>query len=595
MFASIPAQFQQWAVRSPDIVGCAAHDGSSWVEKTWEDYVHSVRAAGRALCALGLAPGERIAIIGPNAPEWVVADLACMSVGGVSAGIHTASSPAQARVVLRHMGASFAFAGSDDAVAKLADVPPAGLRYVIGWGSCTGADPAGGRFLSWDEFIAAGSGVPESEFDQRMASIRPDQLALLVYTSGTTGRPRGVMLTHGSIVACTDMGVQMLTERIDRMKFLSYLPLAHIAERAFSVFGPSMLGYAVYFGPSIERLPSYLPEVRPHFFLGVPRVYEKIKEALEPRFEAATGIGRILLRWAQRAGREYVRVRMSGREPTRRLARRFARADRYVLSRIRKALGWDRSATFLSGAAPMSVSTLEFFASIGVLVQEIYGLSETGGPATFVRKDAAVFGSAGHAFDGVDVRIAADGEILLRGDNLFTGYLNEPEETRAALKDDWLHTGDIGLVDPEGRLYVTGRKKDIIVTAGGKNVSPGPIELRLRAHPLVSEAIVVGDRRRFVAALIGIETNAVRRNTAASSVGADEIEHARSLVREHVRAVNADLARPEQIKRFAILPRPLSADHGELTPTMKVVRSAVETNFSPLIEELYEGTSESDL
>ncbi len=591
---SIPVRFQEWGSTKPQAIAFAERSEDGWQTTSWAEYTELVRTVGRALIALGVSPGDRVAIVGANAARWVIVDMAVMSIGAVSVGIYPASSAEQMGGIRRHANADVVFVDSDEQQQKLIDHPdPPRILVRMAHGNQVAPgdqvtpgdhDEAGSSqrrsAIDWNEFVSHASSISTSEFDERLASIRPDAPAMLVYTSGTTGEPRGVVLTHAGLEACTTAGVQMISYRPDDLRVLSYLPLAHIAERGVSVLGPAYLGYAVYFARSIEALPRDLLEVRPSLFLGVPRVYEKIQEKLEPRLDAARGVGGFLMRWARRVASRFVALRMTGAEPSGRLERSYQRADRLVLSRIARALGLDRSKVFLSGAAPMSVQTLAFFASIGMLVQEVYGLSESGGVASFNRSDAARFGSVGRPFDGVQIEVRDDGEIAVAGPNLFAGYLDDPEATGAALNEGWLLTGDLGEFDEDGFLYVTGRKKDILVTAGGKNIVPRPIEKRIAEHPLVSDALVVGDRRKYLVALVLLDE-------ATSAVDGGDLDvHAD--IQQHIDEMNRSLSNPETIKRFAILPRALDQARGELTPTMKVVRGVVKQNFASLIDSLYE-------
>ncbi len=560
-FESIPLLVQQWGRDTPDTTAVAERIGDSWKETTWSSHAENIRRAGRALIALGVSVGDRVLIVGANRPRWVVADLATMSVGAVSVGVYSACSADQMRRIASHAGAKVAIVDSDVLRAKLVDEPHNENRFQ------------GRVVLDWDAFMHGGEGTPPDEFDARLDAITADANAMFVYTSGTTGEARAVVLTHGSLMACSTMGIQMVPHRPHGMRCLSYLPLAHVAERGLSVLGPARLGYSVFFSEAAEKVPAYLTEVRPHFFLGVPRLYQKVRAKLEPRLENAGGIGGILIRWARRTSTEYLNVRMSGQKPSARLERRYARAKRFVLSRIHKAIGWDRSATFLTGSAPINVDLLSFFATIGVQIQEVYGLSETAGPGSFNRQDATVFGTVGRPFDGIDVRIAPDGEILLKGENLFSGYYDDAEATDEVLRNGWLYTGDLGELDASGFLRVTGRKKNIIVTAGGKNIVPAPIERQLELHPLISSALVIGDGRKFVSALVVPVEDAE-----------DDVE---SQIAQHIESVNGKLSRPETVKKFALLSRQLDESKGELTPTMKIIRTAVLNNFADEIESLY--------
>jgi long-chain acyl-CoA synthetase len=358
----------------------------------------------------------------------------------------------------------------------------------------------------------------------------------------------------------------------------------------FTIHGAATVGYAVYFAESIERVPDNLKEVQPHVFFGVPRIWEKFHDGIAAKLEQATGLKSKLATWAMQVGREVNRLRCRGEQPGAALRLQYRLADRLVFSKVKAAVGLGRARLCVSGAAPIAPEVLEFFTGLDVLVHEVYGQSEDCGPTSFNLPGATDFHSVGRPVPGVEVRVAEDGEILVRGPNVFMGYYKDPHATAETLVDGWLHSGDLGAFDERGFLRVTGRKKDIIITAGGKNVAPKNIEAALKQSPLINEATVIGDRRKYLTALLTLDPEAA--TAFASSHGLDHGELHRNpvlvaAVQRHVDAVNTELARVEGVKKFRILPRNFSIEHGELTPTLKVKRKAVQEHFREEVEAMY--------
>ncbi|RME50067.1 MAG: long-chain fatty acid--CoA ligase, partial [Deltaproteobacteria bacterium] len=369
---------------------------------------------------------------------------------------------------------------------------------------------------------------------------------------------------------------------------LSYLPLSHIAEQMFTIHVPATTGGAVYFAESIERVADNLKEVRPTVFFGVPRIWEKFHAGVTARLKEARGIKRKLLDWAMKVGRQVTDLKNRGRSPAGLLALEYRLADRLVYSKIKAALGMDRARVCVSGAAPVSPEILEFFAGLDLIIYEVYGQSEDTGPTSFNVPGKTKFGTVGPPLPGVEVKIADDGEVLVKGPNVFKGYYKNEAATRETLVDGWLHSGDLGEFDEEGFLRITGRKKDIIITAGGKNIAPKNIEAALKDLPLVSEAVVIGDRRKFLSALITLDVEA-----AKGFVGNDNThplhEHPKILaeIDKGVKSVNEKFARVEHIRKFKVLPRNFTIEDGELTPTLKVKRKVVNEHFAEEIESMY--------
>jgi long-chain acyl-CoA synthetase len=403
------------------------------------------------------------------------------------------------------------------------------------------------------------------------------------------------MLSHHNLSWTCDLAVQLVTLGPQDL-CLSYLPLSHIAEQMFSIHAPLRVGSQVYFfSDAPEKLRDYLGEVQPTVFFGVPRVWEKMHAALTARIGQATGARAKLAAWALSVGRRCGALRCRGEQPSGWLAMQEKLAERLVLAKVRAAIGFSRTHTAVSGAAPVSAEVLEFFSSLGLYISEVYGQSEDCGPTTFNRKGAIRYGTVGQRIPGVEVELAPDGEVRVRGPNVFLGYFKDPAATALALQDGWLCSGDLGAFDEEGYLRIIGRKKEILITSGGKNIAPVNIEAALKDLPLVGQAVVIGDRRHYLTAVLSLDPEALR--DFAEKRGLSGLEPA--ALREHplVRAeldrgleeVNARFARVEHVRKYAVLPRELSVEGGELTPTLKVKRRKVDENWRDLIEAMYAG------
>lgn len=561
---------------------------SCWVPTSYRLYADQVKRAGKALIALGCAPGCTVSILGFNRPEWVIFDVACMAIGGAPAGIYTTCSPSEVRYIVHHAESPVVLVENEAQWKKVdkerANMPH--LRWIVTMSGTKVDDP---QTLTWDEFLAKGEGVTDGAFFERMHALEPGGLATLIYTSGTTGPPKGVMLSHEN-VAWTAKTAMDIVGAGDADRCLSYLPLSHIAEQMFTIHGAITGGNAVYFAESIEKVPDNLKEVRPTFFFAVPRIWEKFHAGISGKLGEAKGAKKRIAEWAMSVGRRASACAMRGEPMPPKLRVEHRLATKLVFSKLKQAIGLDATRMAVSGAAPVAKEVLELFASLDVVVHEVYGQSEDTGPTSFNRPGQVKLGSVGPAVPGVDVKIAPDGEILVRGKNVFLGYYKEPEATAETLVDGWLHSGDLGAFDRDGFLTITGRKKEILITAGGKNIAPKNIEAALKNHPLVSEAVVIGDRRKYLTALVTLDAEAAAKFLAGRAQGAAPHAHPAILaeVQRAVDGVNEELARVEQVKKFCVLPRAFGIDTGELTPTLKVKRSVVAKSFSAEIEAMYE-------
>ena len=584
---TIPHRLLSQATSNPSAIAYQAKLDGRWQPTTWGTFAEQVRSAARALIALGFPRGGKVAILGFNRPEWVILDHAAMMAGGAPAGIYTTSSPDEVAYIVDHSEAQIVLVEDAAQLAKIAARRGAmpQVRWIV---LMRGATGAGGDVLSWDEFNAKADATAQAELDARLDALEPHQLATLIYTSGTTGAPKGVMLSHGNLAYTSrlllDAGGSTPLEEVT----LSYLPLSHIAEQMTTIHMAATIGGTVYFAESLDKVAENLKEVRPTAFFGVPRIWEKFHAAMASRFAEVTGTRRRLLDWARGVCSE-LHARSDRGQPISALLRaRYAVADRLVLRKIKAAVGFDRARVLSSGAAPIAPELLAFFASIDLPIREIYGQSEDSGPTSYNLVGKTRLGSVGPPMPGVEVRIAGDGEILVRGANVFLGYYKDPEATAEALHDGWLCTGDLGALDQDGFLTITGRKKEIIITAGGKNIAPRNIEAALKEAPIVGDAVVIGDRRKYLTALVTLDEAAARKlapgAAAAQLAGATEI---RSAIQHQIDKVNESLARVEQIKKFAILARPFGIATGELTPTMKIKRKTITQMYQREIEAMY--------
>jgi long-chain acyl-CoA synthetase len=588
---TIPARFFSQAHAHPDLPGYHVRRGGAWHSVTWREYGAQVRTAARALIALGLEPGQGVCILGYNRPEWVITAFAAVAAGGVPAGIYTTCSPSEVQYIVHHAEAPIVLVEDRNQYEKLRqqrDNLPGLKAIVLMQGTAAIDDPL---VHTWEAFLAAAERVPDATLDERSRALKEDDTATYIYTSGTTGPPKAVMLSHRNILWTSET----LTGEIKvtpQDTLLSYLPLSHIAEQMLSMHGPACFGHSVYFAEALERVPDNLKEVQPTIFFGVPRIWEKFHAAVTARLSQVTGPRRHLLDWAMGVARRYHALANLGRPVPRLLALQYRLAQRLVFVKLKTALGLGRARMCVSGAAPIAGHVLEFFTGLDLVVHEVYGQSEDCGPTTLNTGGATKLGTVGRPIPGLEVRLADDGEILVRGPSVFKGYYKDPAGTAEALQDGWLHSGDLGSFDADRFLSITGRKKEIIITAGGKNIAPKNIEAALKESPLVEEAVVIGDRRKFISALLTLDRAAATKWLEGQGQAVTEPLHEQpALLAEltkWVDKVNEQFARVEHVRKYRVLPRSLTADSGELTPTLKLKRRVIDKNWSALIEGMYQ-------
>ena len=588
MVDSIPKRLLAQAERRPHAPAYHVRDGGIWRTTSWKEYRDEVMQAARALIALGFEPAQTVTILGFNRPEWVVFDIAAMAAGGAPAGIYTTCSPEEVAYIVKH-SASPAILVEDlgqyeKVKAKRDELPD--LKHIVTMKGCPSIDDD--MVLSWEAFLAKGDGVDEAKVHERLDALEPQGLATLIYTSGTTGPPKGVMLSTENLSWTASAAQQLVGLGPDDCS-LSYLPLSHIAEQMFSIHGPITAGAAVYFAESIEKVPDNLKEVQPTVFFGVPRIWEKFHAGVSAKLKDATGTKAKLVAWARRVAKERLKILEAGGSVPFGLAMQHKLANKLIYSKLKPAIGLGRARVCVSGAAPIAAEVLEFFASLDILVLEVYGQSEDTGPTSFNQPEKFRYGTVGPAIPGVEVKIAEDEEILVKGPNVFLGYYKDQEATDATLKDGWLHSGDLGKFE-DGFLRIIGRKKEIIITAGGKNITPKNIEAALKNHEMINEAVVIGDRRKFLSAVVTIDPEGAEawvKKHGGDAATIHESESLREDIQKHVDAMNQQFARVEQIKKFVILHRNFTVEDGELTPTLKVKRRMVNEHFADEIESMY--------
>lgn len=573
---TIPRRLLRQAEERPSTIAYQAKLDGRWQPTTYRTYADQVRTAAKALIALGLPRGGKVAILGFNRPEWVIFDHAAMMAGGAPAGIYTTCSAEEVQYIVHHSESLVVLVEDAAQLAKLkakrAEMPL--LKWIV---MMRGVTATGGDVLTWDDMLAKSESVPDSELEKRIDAIQQADLATLIYTSGTTGPPKGVMLSHANL-AWTSRALLDLAGGPSDDVSVSYLPLSHIAEQMCTVHMPATAGSTVWFAEAIDKVPDAIKEARPTAFFGVPRIWEKFHAVLAAKLGELTGAKKRLVAWARGVCTRVAEHRDRGEDVPVVLRGQYRLANKLVMGKLKAAMGLDRARDLYSGAAPIAPDVLQFFASIDLPIREIYGQSEDCGPTSVNLVGKTKIGTVGPPIPGIEVKLGEDGEILIKGPNVFMGYYKEPEATAEALKDGFLCSGDLGAFDRDGFLSITGRKKEIIITAGGKNIAPKNIEAAIKESPLVGEAVVIGDRRKFLTALVTLEPTTTKDMESAA---------VRAAIQTQIDAVNQALARVEQVKKFAILPVPFGIDSGELTPTMKIKRKVVAQKYAREIDAMY--------
>jgi long-chain acyl-CoA synthetase len=594
---TLPKLFRHVVAERGDRVAMREKDLGIWRAITWRQYGERARHAGLGLVALGLRPRDVVSVMADNCPEWLYTDLGTMCVGGITNGIYTTDSPRQVEYIVNDSGSRFFFAENEEQLDKILEVtsscPQLAKVIVFDMEGLHGfSDPRVIDFASLLERGARYDREHPGAFDRMVEIARPEDLAILVYTSGTTGPPKGAMLSHRNILFQLEYA-EFLTRAQPGDQQLSFLPLCHVAERTFTVFNPLRTGATVNFAESLDTVPDNIREVAPAVFFAVPRIWEKFYSAVALRMREATWPGRVAYAWAIGVGARVAERRLAGRAPGLGLTLLHRLADFLVLDNVKRSMGLHRARAAATGAAPIAPDLIKWYMALGIDMREVYGQTENCGLATAMPAQRIKLGSVGVARPGTEVRISPEGEILLKGPHVFMGYYRNPGRTAETIVDGWLRTGDVGRLDADGFLTITDRMKDIIITAGGKNVTPSEIENQLKFSPYISDAVVIGDQRRFLSCLVMIDHETVvqfaqERNVPftnfASLCRAKEVQ---DLIWSEIERVNKQLARVETIKSFRLIEQILTPQDEELTPTMKLKRAFVNRKYKDVIDEMY--------
>ncbi|MBU0651930.1 MAG: long-chain fatty acid--CoA ligase [Proteobacteria bacterium] len=581
----------------PERVAMRRKELGVWHDIHWSEYLEKVKDVALGLHALGVSKGDHVAIIGENQPEWLFSALGAMSAGATFVGIYTTNPVTECEYVVGHAGAVVYICEDeeqlDKALAFRGSTPT--LRKMIVWDMEGLRDFQDPMVMSFDDLLALGRKTAEEDsllFERLVAGGCGGDIAGIIYTSGTTGPPKGAMLAHEGYLWMGSHTTSLIRAGRDD-ESISFLPLNHIYEQIFDLMIHLTVGHIVNFTENTDTVMTDMRDVSPTVFHAVPRIWEKYYSGIVLKMADATWFKQVAYRTALGIGTRYNEEKLAGRSPS--FALRLANEIAYfaVFRKLKERLGFDRVQIGFSGAAPISHNILKYFQSIGITIREGYGMTETTGITHMSDERNFKLGTVGKALPETEVRIAEDGEILVRHKAIFKGYYRDEETTREALRDGWMHTGDVGEIDADGFLKITDRKKDLIITAGGKNIAPQYIENLLKFSPYINDAVVIGDKRKFVSAIIVIdEENVVKYaqdqkiqfTTFASLTRTEEVVR---LIQEEVNKVNAQMARVENIRKFRILDKKLYTEDGEMTPTMKVKRKFINAHYGELIESMY--------
>ena len=591
--ATIVDLFRERARQRPDAVALRHHDGRGWKTITWRAYEQAAAEVAAGLRAWGLETGDRIGLLSRNCPDWHIADIGIETAGMITAPVYDTNSSTQAAHILTDAGARLCFVQDGHQLAKLLvkrdELPE--VEYLVVMEPLEGIEDEFVRTLkdlrrAGAELLAEQPGL----YDEMVDAVQPESLATLVYTSGTTGPPKGAMISHANVMATLRSLMSLIGLNADD-RFLSFLPLSHITERAVSHFGQIASGGETWFARSLATVPDDLKDCRPTLFFAVPRVWEKFQESIVDGVDVAPAPLRVALR-------QYLKLAVQqgdGSGPPLATADRirYETLNRTVGLMLRRKMGLDKARLLASGAAPIHLDLVRWFHGLGLPIAEGYGQTEVTLCTTLNPPEAIRTGTVGRPIPGVELRIADDGEILVRAPNVCDGYWGRPDATAELIDaDDFLHTGDLGTIDADGYLTISGRKKDLIITAYGKNIAPAEIETALRHEALISQAVVVGDNRKFLTALLTLDEDAVNqwaRRAHLKLVPAEFHENSdlRDAIAASIERVNAMHSHAEGIRRWHLLPRDLTIEEGELTPTLKVRREVVTNAYAEAIEQMY--------
>ncbi len=595
---SIPAVFQNNVDKFGDkaIVAYKNHDGV-YIDISWKEMHEMVRNLGYFLLSRGVKPGDKVSLFSPNRYEWWVADLAILSIGAVNVPIYATNSPEESRYIIENSDAKMCFVATKEHMDKILEVKPKlpNLGEIISFDDL--ASPNGG-VIELKAALKEGSENPNAaEFDNRIRNINSKEMATIIYTSGTTGNPKGVMLSHNNFFANVRQIYSVdppIFERAAQMTYLSFLPLAHSFERTVGYYVPLSFGIKVCFAEDFARILVNFQEVRPTCIVSVPRLYEKIHTGIVSKVAGAPPVKKALFNWAMGVARENLPYICNDKPRSGLFAFKYNLANKIIFSKLKNALGMDKLEFAFSGGGPLSVSDAEFFLGMGIKVVEGFGLTETT-PVTNANKPSKIkAGTVGPAVKDTQVRIGEGGELLIKGPQVMMGYYKNDEATKEAFTDDgFFRTGDIADIDSDGYVKITGRIKDLIITSGGKNISPQNIENSLKASPYIEQVAIIGDNRKYLSALIvpsfaDLESWAKEQGLAFSDrKELIQNEAVRQLFAGELEANTKDYARVEQIRKFTLLDTEWSQETDELTPTLKLKRRVVNQKYASIIDSMY--------
>ena len=596
----VPKQFKAIAKRLGSKVAMRHKKYGLWQEVTWKEYYDRSRELASGLYDLGVRKGDFVGIIGENGPEWVFIDMATQMLGATTVGIYATNAWEQVEYVINHAECKILFAEDEEQVDKWlrfrSDTPQ--LEKVIYWEDKGLTKMNESELMRFDDLMSTGvSSLANNTaaIDELTNRIEEDDTAILVYTSGTTGNPKGAMLTNKNLLWSAntlykiDNGNNIRADE----EIMSFLPLCHIFERMFSVYAHLVTGYTINFVESIDTVPQNLREIHPTLGYAVPRIWEKFYSRIYIQMEDADWFNRQMYKWALKISNKYLSKKDVGKFVGPLLGLGNWIAQKGVFYYLKERLGMEKMRFAFSGAAPISPDILKFYRTIGLTMIEGYGMTETSALISFSTVNEYKHGTVGKAIPDSECVIAEDGEILSKHPGIFKGYYKNPDSTAAALKDGWMHTGDIGEIDEDGFVKIVDRKKDLIITAGGKNIAPQFIENKLKFSPYINDAIVIGDRRKYLAAIIVLDEENINKyaqdNKIQYSTYADlaENEDIKNLIDKEVKNVNHQLAKVQNVRKHTILAKRLYQEDGEMTPTMKVKRNYINETYHDLIEAMY--------
>ncbi len=595
---TIPRLFWDSVNSRRERVAMREKDLGIWQEISWSHYGEKAKLTGLALHTLGLEKGNVVSIASEGNPEWLYTDMGTIGAGGISSGVYTTDSAAQVKYLVNDSATKFYFVENEEQLDKILEVRgecPT-LKQIIVYDMEGLSDFHDDQVISYEEFLKVGEKTDHENpdlWESLVNSVSPEDIAILVYTSGTTGPSKGAMINHTNLLYSINTGYDIF-DVMEHEEQLSFLPLCHILERSVSVMIPLKTGAVVNFAESIDTVPENIREVSPTVFIAVPRIWEKFYSSITILMKDATFIGKFLYQFSINVGSQYKEYFIDGKEPPLSLKLSYWICNQLVLKNIKKLLGLNNCRYALSGAAPISPDLINWYLSLGIDMREGWGMTETAGVGTAFYSREIKLGHVGRAVNDSEVRIAQDGEILFKGPGVFCGYLNKPEQTKETLIDGWLHTGDVGEIDNYGNLKITDRKKDIIITAGGKNISPSEIENELKFSPFISDAVVIGDKRKFLSCLIMIDEENVMKHAQDNDIPFSNFEslckseEIVALIDNEVNKVNKKFASVEQVKKFSLIDIQLTAEDDELTPTMKLKRKFINQKYGDIIESMYQ-------